>query len=80
MKRNGTTVQNSNTKHMILDISSIVSYASEMMTLKPGDLIFIGTPDGVIKGLPVDEQVWLKTGDQLEVTIENIGSLKNKFI
>lgn len=80
MKRNGTTVQSSNTKHMIFDVATIISYASQMMTLKPGDLIFTGTPYGVIKGYPEAEQVWLKSGDQLEASIENIGTLTNKFI
>jgi 2-keto-4-pentenoate hydratase/2-oxohepta-3-ene-1,7-dioic acid hydratase in catechol pathway len=80
MKRNGKIVQNSNTRHMIFDVATIISYASQMMTLKPGDLIFTGTPDGVIKGFPEDEQDWLKAGDHLEASIENIGTLNNQFI
>ncbi len=41
---------------MIFDCATIVSYVSEYMTLKPGDLIFSGTPDGVILGYPEDQQ------------------------
>lgn len=78
-KRNGETVQSSNTKHMIFNCSTIISYVSKHMTLKPGDLIFTGTPEGVIIGYPEEQQVWLKSGDKLEVIIENIGTLENTF-
>lgn len=79
MKRNGTVVQSANTKQMIFDCATIVSYLSKHMTLKPGDLIFTGTPEGVIFGYPEEEREWLKSGETLEVTIENIGTLKNTF-
>ena len=54
---NGTTVQTGNTKNMIFPINDIISYVSKFMTLKIGDLIFTGTPEGVG---PV------KIGDHLE--------------
>jgi len=76
-KVNGEVRQDSNTKQMIFDIPSIISYVSKHMTLKPGDLIYTGTPEGVISGYPEKDQVWLKSGDQLEVEIEGIGSLRN---
>jgi 2-keto-4-pentenoate hydratase/2-oxohepta-3-ene-1,7-dioic acid hydratase in catechol pathway len=78
-KVNGEVRQSSNTKHMIFNCATIISYISKHMTLKPGDLIFTGTPEGVILGYPENEQKWLKPGDELEVTIEKIGSLKNKL-
>ena len=53
-----------------------MSYVSSVMTLEPGDLIFTGTPDGVILGLPEEQRRWLKPGDVLEVSIENIGTLR----
>ncbi|MPM76661.1 hypothetical protein SDC9_123660 [bioreactor metagenome] len=62
---------------MIFDCSTIVSYISQYMTLKPGDVIFTGTPSGVILGYKEQEQQWLKAGDEIVVTIENIGSLRN---
>lgn len=74
---NGTIVQHSNTKNLIFDIETIISYASKFMTLKPGDIIFTGTPGGVILGKPKEEQVWLKAGDKMSVTIEGIGTLTN---
>ncbi|PTQ84025.1 2-keto-4-pentenoate hydratase/2-oxohepta-3-ene-1,7-dioic acid hydratase in catechol pathway [Trichococcus patagoniensis] len=44
-----------------------------------GDIIFTGTPDGVILGYPKEEKVWLKAGDSTEVTIEGLGTLVNTF-
>lgn len=49
-KRNGKIVQQSNTDKMIFNCAKIISYISKYMTLKPGDLIFTGTPEGVILG------------------------------
>ena len=72
---NGITKQASNTSYMIFDCAEIVSYISQYMTLKPGDVIFSGTPDGVILGYPEFQQVWLKSGDKITVSIEKIGSL-----
>lgn len=77
MKRNGETVQSSNTKHMIFDCAAIISYASKYMTLKAGDLIFTGTPEGVILGQNETEREWLKAGETLEASIEDVGVLKN---
>lgn len=79
-KRNGELVQQSTTQHMIFDCAAIVSYVSQHMTLQPGDLIFTGTPNGVIQGYPEQEREWLKPGDELEVTIEKIGTLKNTIV
>ena len=79
LKLNGEVRQNSNTKHLIFDIATIVSYISQHFALEPGDIIFTGTPDGVILGYPEDEQVWLKPGDVIESTIEGIGTLVNTF-
>ncbi|MCH6266338.1 fumarylacetoacetate hydrolase family protein [Neobacillus citreus] len=79
-KVNSEVRQSSNTKHMIFNCAKIVSYISKHMTLRPGDLVFTGTPEGVILGLPENEQVWLKPGDEMEVTIENIGTLRNFLV
>lgn len=74
---NGTLRQSSNTSNMIFDCATIVSYISQHMTLQPGDIIFSGTPSGVILGYPENEQQWLKAGDQVTVSIEKIGTLSN---
>lgn len=47
LKKNGSTVQAGNTKNMLFSIEEIISYVSQFMTLKIGDLIFTGTPEGV---------------------------------
>ena len=74
---NGKVRQSGNTSDMLFDCADIISYASEYMTLKPGDLIFTGTPSGVITGEPADKRIWLKPGDEITVSIEKIGSLTN---
>lgn len=74
---NGVVRQSSNTCDMIFDCATIVSYISKYMTLKPGDIIFSGTPSGVILGYPEGEQQWLKSGDKVTVSIEKVGDLVN---
>lgn len=76
-KVNGVLRQSGNTSDMIFDCATIVSYLSQYMTLKPGDIIFTGTPSGVILGYPEEQQQWLKSGDEMIVSIEKIGSLMN---
>jgi len=76
-KVNGVLRQFGSTSDMIFDCATIVSYLSQYMTLKPGDIIFTGTPSGVILGYPEEQQKWLKSGDEVIVSIENIGSLIN---
>jgi 2-keto-4-pentenoate hydratase/2-oxohepta-3-ene-1,7-dioic acid hydratase in catechol pathway len=53
----------------------MISYISHHFTLKPGDVIFTGTPQGVIQGMPKDKQVWLKPGDKLACSVERLGEL-----
>ena len=77
---NGETRQNSNTSKMIFDCAYVVSYLSQYMTLQPGDVIFTGTPSGVILGYPPEKQVWLKSGDEITIKIEKIGELTNRLI
>lgn len=78
-KVNGEVRQSSNTKNMIFSCAKIISYITKYITLRPGDLIFTGTPEGVILGKPADQQQWLKSGDTVDVTIEKIGTLTNKI-
>lgn len=78
-KVNGELRQHGNTRNMIFDCAHIVSYLSQHMTLKTGDIIFTGTPAGVILGYPEGKRVWLKSGDEVSVSIEKIGTLINKL-
>lgn len=75
---NGKVMQDSNTSDMIFDIEQLVSYLSYNMTLKPGTVIITGTPEGV--GFAREEPVFLREGDEIEIKIEGIGSLKNEII
>jgi 2-keto-4-pentenoate hydratase/2-oxohepta-3-ene-1,7-dioic acid hydratase in catechol pathway len=72
---NGQKRQSSNTSDMVFNCKQLVSYISDYMTLRPGDIIFTGTPEGVISGYPKDKQVWLKPGDKLVTSIEKLGDL-----
>lgn len=76
---NGETRQSSNTSRMIFDCKKLVSFASQRMTLRPGDVIFTGTPEGVIVGYPKEKQVWLKAGDKVLTRIEKLGELEFKL-
>ena len=69
-KLNDDIVQQENTKHMIHKPAKVISYLSKYYTLMPGDLIFMGTP-GRTKAL--------KDGDQISVTIEKVGTVKNEI-
>lgn len=79
-KVNGELKQNANTKDMIFSCKEIIHYLSHQMTLKPGDLIFTGTPSGVVLGYPEDQQVWLKKGDRVVVEIQGLGTLENRLV
>jgi 2-keto-4-pentenoate hydratase/2-oxohepta-3-ene-1,7-dioic acid hydratase in catechol pathway len=72
---NGEVRQSSNTSDMVFNCKQLVSYISRYFTLKPGDIIFTGTPEGVIAGYPKDKQVWLKAGDKIVTSIEKLGDL-----
>jgi len=50
------------------------------MTLEPGDIIFTGTPEGVIQGKPEAQRVWLKAGDKLSTEIEKPGDLRFSLV
>ena len=73
---NGEVWQSSNTNDMIFNCAQLVSYTSKLMTLEPGDIIFTGTPEGVIIGYPKEKRVWLKSGDEVTTTIEKLGELQ----
>ena len=76
---NGEERQSSNTSFMIFNPQKLIAYITKMWTLEPGDIIWSGTPQGVILGYPKDKQVWLKAGDEIVSTIEKLGSLRFKL-
>jgi 2-keto-4-pentenoate hydratase/2-oxohepta-3-ene-1,7-dioic acid hydratase in catechol pathway len=76
---NGELRQNSNTSDFIFNTQQMIAYISKHWTLEPGDIIFTGTPQGVIAGHPKEKQVWLKAGDEIVSSIGNLGTLKFKL-
>ncbi len=74
---NGATKQDSNTRHMIFDLPTIIAYLSRGMTLLPGDIIATGTPSGV--GFARTPPEFLRPGDVVECEIENIGIIRNQI-
>ena len=70
---NGDLRQDARTRDLIFDVSFLVSYLSEVMTLIPGDLIFTGTPAGV--GMP--DKRFLVPGDVITTTVGGVGSMVN---
>lgn len=75
---NGEVLQDSRTSSLIFDVPTLIAYASNVMTLLPGDLILTGTPDGV--GVFRDPKITLKPGDRVEVDVEGIGVLSNPVV
>src|SRR5437879_10479999 len=72
---NGEVRQSSNTSDFIFNVQQVISYISRLFALEPGDIIYTGTPQGVIQGMPPEKRVWLKAGDQVVSTIEKLGKL-----
>ena len=72
---NGELMQDSNTRHMIFRIPETIAAASAVLTLEPGDVIAMGTPDGV--GMARGRA--LRPGDHLRAEIEGIGALETRI-
>ena len=77
---NGETFQSALTSQMIFPCFEALSAASRYFPLSPGDLIFTGTPGGVILGRKKEDRVWLKPGDVVNVKIDGIGTLTTPLI
>ena len=75
---NGKRMQTGNTSKMIFNVNFIVSYLSNYMSLQPGDIITTGTPPGV--GMGMKPQVFLKTGDELKLSVDNLGEQNSKVV
>ena len=75
---NGVQRQDWNTSDMIFNCRQLISFASKVMTIKPGDIFYTGTPQGVIFGekIPRDQRAWLKPGDEIACSLEGLGELR----
>jgi len=69
-------MQTSTTSRMIINLDFIVSYVSKFMSLQPGDIITTGTPPGV--GMGRKPQLFLKSGDEMRLSIDNLGEQISK--
>jgi 2-keto-4-pentenoate hydratase/2-oxohepta-3-ene-1,7-dioic acid hydratase in catechol pathway len=78
MTINGETLQSSNTSDLIFKIPALIEHLSSLTPLEAGDVISTGTPEGV--GLGRTPQRWLKPNEDMVVTIERLGSLRNPTI
>jgi len=75
---NGQVMQSARTSQMIVDVPSAVEFFSSFTRLQPGDVIATGTPGGV--GFARQPPVWLLPGDVIEVTIEGVGTIRNRVV
>ena len=75
---NGKRMQTGNSKTMIFNVNYIVSYLSKFMSLQAGDIITTGTPPGV--GMGMKPQVFLKAGDKIRLSIDNLGEQNSKVV
>ena len=75
---NGKRMQTGNTRTMVFNVDVIVSYVSKFMSLQPGDIITTGTPPGV--GMGMKPQQFLKAGDEIKLSIDNLGEQKSKLV
>lgn len=71
---NGVVTQDDTTSNMIFPFAELIHYVSTFMTLKPGDVISTGTP---VKRNKTETPAWLKAGDVLEISVPEIGVLRN---
>lgn len=76
---NGKRFQTGNTKTMIFDAATIISYVSEFMTLMPGDIITTGTPPGVGMGVKPKPR-FLKAGDVMTLGIQGLGEQRQEVV
>ncbi|MEM8839235.1 MAG: fumarylacetoacetate hydrolase family protein [Pseudomonadota bacterium] len=75
---NGVEKQNSNTKHLLFDVPTLIADISTGMTLEPGDIIATGTPSGVGAGRTPQEWMW--PGDTIVAHVEGIGTIRHPVV
>lgn len=74
----GETLQSANTRDLIFKIPALIEYISSTTPLEVGDVISTGTPEGV--GLGRTPQRWLKPGEEMVITIQKLGTLRNRTV
>ena len=74
----GETMQESTVADLVFGPAAIISYVSTIFTLRPGDVIATGTPDGV--GFARDPKRFLQDGNVIETSIDGLGTLRNRAV
>lgn len=75
---NGQTMQDGTTSDMVFSVGDLAAFASRHVTLRPGDLLLTGTPDGV--GYSRKPRILMVPGDCVSVSVEGLGSLANPIV
>lgn len=78
LRLNGNVMQRSNTRNLIFGVADLVAELSRVMTLEPGDVIATGTPGGV--GFARKPPVFLRPGDNVDISIGGVGTLSNPVV
>jgi len=76
---NGEVRQQAQLQQMLFKPNAIIEFVSQYITLQEGDIIFTGTPSGVVLGKNESKYSWLKSGDTVSISISGIGTLENQF-
>ena len=76
---NGEVRQQAKLQQMLFKPDAIIEFVSQYITLQEGDIIFTGTPSGVVLGKNEERYGWLKSGDTVSISISGIGTLVNQF-
>ena len=76
---NGEIRQQAKLQQMMFKPDAIIEFVSQFITLQEGDIIFTGTPSGVVLGKNEKRYGWLKSGDTVSISISGIGTLVNQF-
>lgn len=74
---NGEVMQDDRTTSLLFGVPELLAYITTFMTLEPGDVILTGTPSGV--GFVRTPPRLLRDGDEFEVRLEGVGSLRNRY-
>ncbi|MGY4502119.1 2-keto-4-pentenoate hydratase/2-oxohepta-3-ene-1,7-dioic acid hydratase in catechol pathway [Bradyrhizobium sp. GM24.11] len=75
---NGQTMQSGTTDDMVFSVGDIAAFASRHVTLRPGDVLLTGTPDGV--GYSRNPRILMRPGDSVTVSISGLGSVTNPIV
>jgi len=75
---NGNRHQTGNTSQMIFNFNFLIAHITSFITLMPGDIVTTGTPPGV--GLGMTPPIFLKDGDEMELSVDNLGKQNIKVI